>query len=477
MALDRELSLRSRGADWINVAEVERIAMFAAGRSCVVLADPEAKRVNIDRESDVIEAPLVREGTSSSIAFVIPAMSKARIVRAFLSSSAGLINSYHALEKEGIVVLSPVRKRGEALILSGGSLSSVTLELRDSEMVATKTIESGNDISCIDGIARHRAEANFLRLATKNSIGLFPQLVRLEDRSYELIYSTTFFPAYTAAELIFQGRMTGEQLGALVINVYEALRRKIYPLSLEGWRHNRRDANYVQTIRRRTNAMAASQGGDGVDVRRLMAARKVQVNGLDCVPYNRLLDIVESTPRWRDVLTPQGERRFCHGDLILEDILVDGLSATNFRLVDPNPYNQHPLFDVAKTLLSLMIGYEFFYFDNFEIEVKSTHCFDAVDVRVEVARGTYAAEYMQALKIFGEYVETDLASYLEIAKPGLGKQLRMAAALHALAIPWFHLVHHKRGERALAFVAAGLFHATIALDSRNVALEDGGWLG
>ncbi len=53
--------------------------------------------------------------------------------------------------------------------------------------------------------------------------------------------------------------------------------------------------------------------------------------------------------------------------------------------------------------------------------------------------------------------------YLGLDGEQFESQLRMAAALHSLAIPMFHLLHHKSETRALAFTCLGLYHAALAL--------------
>lgn len=473
MAIDREFGLLNVKSLAVDRQELKRVARLASRRSSVVVSPPVATGV----WSNIVVGSPLPALRDLNVAFIIPSLSEGEIFHAFESIQRLRENPYEALERAGIVVVNPARITDDGLLLSGGSLSSVALRFDLGRSIVTKSIRGGPGASEKDGIERHRAEAHFLQHASRNGVDLFPMLLELDEDGQDLSFSTNFVPAYTAAELVFQGRMSGERLGGLLIEVYEQLRQKVYTLLPVGnWRGGA-DISYVATIRRRTDAILWQNDKCGHQVRELLTASEVHVNGRECITYNALLDVLESDAEWNEIVRPQGVKTMCHGDLILEDILVEGVGRSKVTLVDPNPYNQQALFDVAKTLLSLIIGYEFMYFDLFKIDFDSVPEKRQCNIAIEFGAKECGRQYAIAATIFCEYVEQFLAERLGLKVRGITKRLRMAAALHALAIPWFHLTHHRRQARALAFVASGLFHATVAMDDQCMSLEEYGWFG
>lgn len=144
-------------------------------------------------------------------------------------------------------------------------------------------------------------------------------------------------------------------------------------------------------------------------------------------------------------------------------MILSGLCKNDIKLIDPNPYNQHCIFDLAKTMLSLWIGYEFVYFDFFEIATELGRDGQVVVDVVLKERGCME-QYAVAADKFTRYARKRLAKLIGVPQSSFDRVLRLGAALTAMAIPSFHLIRHNQPDRALAFLALGLVNASYALD-------------
>ena len=162
-----------------------------------------------------------------------------------------------------------------------------------------------------------------------------------------------------------------------------------------------------------------------------------------CVSQSKLLGELRNNRAWKTVTNP-AQDRLCHGDLVLEDILVDWKDPKKFKLLDPNPINQSIYFDLGKTLLSLWVGYEFIYYDLFSINEFLIESDGGIRIRIGLGRPDCQKIYEEAANMFMKFVQEQLIGLLGIQSEELESRLRMTAALQALAIPMFHLLHHKR---------------------------------
>ena len=113
--------------------------------------------------------------------------------------------------------------------------------------------------------------------------------------------------------------------------------------------------------------------------------------------------------------------------------------------------------------MNLLIGYEFIYYDEYDISKFTKRNNGELEVRISIRRPDCQTIYRQSYEDFFEYVKEELINYLGLDKSMCHQQLRMAAALQALAIPMFHLLHHQNEARALAFACLGLYYATESL--------------
>jgi hypothetical protein len=370
-------------------------------------------------------------------------------------------NAYELLQRRGILVISPWRMSAEGVTLAGGSYSSVALDIREGRPVVCKRLTSGRTLQP-DREIRQRGESAWLRQLPDDALALFPPVLKTVEDGPELVTVTGFVPGYTLGELVFQRRVDGATLASNLIDVYEAVRERLWrrppiELAVQAVKES-----YPERIARRIETILASTYEADGAVRRLLLADTAIVNGLRCNGVFPLLRVLRRQRRWDAVVHPRG-RALCHGDLILEDVIVSEHAPLGFVLVDPNPTNQHPLFDVCKTMMSLWLGYEPIYFDRFTLAERRSGS-GTVELSVTLDDEDVRCVLATAAELFLNYVECELGDMLRLPSSKWRALLRMGAALNMLAITVFHLLHHGKEERALAFAAAALWHAQVAIE-------------
>lgn len=388
------------------------------------------------------------------VAFVIPPGSGPDVLETLRRRPP---NPYAALQDDhGVLAVSPVRADGQSLVLGGGSYSTVALELEDERPVVRKRVVIEGDPDPDRERHLRRVCSWFARLPP-DVTEVFPRVVRVREDEGWLELVMEFVPGYSLAELVFQGRLTGDGLGARLEDVYRTVQARMWsrpPIDL----HPPCEAGgYLPRIRRRFETIAASGYPASGPVRAVLKSRDVTVNGIRCTPVAELLAELDDAEPWRPAVAPEGAA-LCHGDLTLEAVVAED-SPAGFRLLDPNPRNQHPVYDAFKTAMSLLLRYEFLYFDRFDI------AYDEADgaVRVELTLEEAALQeiYERAAERFIAFAAEELADPLGFPAESVPSLLRMGAAVNMLALPVFHL-HRGDERRALAFAAMGLWHAQAA---------------
>jgi hypothetical protein len=452
MALDRAMTLL-RGPFSESVAgSTTRIAQ-------------ELDRVCSDRKfrpgpRGPLLAPLESLPGNADLALYLPVISTERLASVVERLRQARGNPYQTLDKEGILIIGSAARVDGGLLLSGGSYCDVVLQSHNNRMVITKRLVKNGEASGVDGFQRHKNEADFL-LHMNRICDLFPQGRESVNNGCIYEFETDFFPAYSVGELVFQRMLTGSQLAELLCSLYGQLRSTLYARQPVHTFWPDRDRNYLDKISRRLATICSATEGSETRLVQFLQAPHVRVNGRRCASLATILHTIASDPMWSPIIRPE-TRHACHGDLILEDILLSQGGRQELKLIDPNPYNSNGLMDLAKTMLSLWIGYEFVYFDFFDI---NTEVSAGGEVRVDVKLHSddYGDVYAVAAERFMEYARTELGDFLGISRRSFDRLVYMSAALTALAIPSFHLIRHGRPDRALAFAALGLLHASHAL--------------
>jgi hypothetical protein len=449
MALDRTFRLLSlappRG---LTAEETEALQGASANRWEIV---------------DAGMVPALADTGWSDLALVVrPGGSLAAAIEALCEPEAAAANPYQQLTQHGLLAISPLCPLGDGLLLSGGSYSSVSLRLENGRPLVRKTLQTGAEPD-LDREWRQRQECAWMSRLPASAAEFFAPVVSTQVDGQRLQLVTEFAPGYSLGEMVFQGRFDGGALARTLQHIYAMLSEQIWSLPPLALGLPLKRETYPQRIRRRLTKIESARLSTGSAVDELLSADWVEVNGRRCPSVRGVLAMLEQS-RWSAVVAPRGET-LCHGDLILEDVVIDETAPSGFRLVDPNPCNTHPIFDACKTMMSLWLLYEPIYYDRFSIEAQG--CDGGIRVELRFEDGAAVATYGEAAERFAEFAEVSLATQLGLPASGFRALLRMGAAINMLAIPMFHLLHHEKEQRALAFLAQGLWHAheaTAALD-------------
>jgi|GEM_PF-5605588 len=410
---------------------------------------------------------ILRPGTAATLdaagwgkiaLLVRPGGSVAKAALELSEEASGIPNPYEILHRNGILVVGPVRTFGECLQLSGGSYSSVTLRLEDGVPLVHKRLEVGSD-QHPDREGRQLQECMWVSRLPPRVAELFPPMVSTSTTGSAFELVTEFVPGYSLGEMVFQRRIEADRLAELLEHIYTQVSDRIWSLDPIPVQNPGAGETYLQRINRRLAKIENSDLPSGSPLRELLSSCWIEVNGRRCPTVTGLLTMLRQA-RWGPIVRPRA-RTLCHGDLILEDIVIDELSPLGFCLVDPNPGNTHPVFDVCKTMMSLWLCYEPIYYDRFSIEALSRDGGTAVSLQIEDLE--VAAAFSAAGDRFAEFAELTLAPWLELSRREFRALLRMGAAINMLAIPMFHLLHHRNERRALAFLAQSLWHARQAM--------------
>jgi hypothetical protein len=446
MALDRLFlgdTIAGVRSDWREALET------------IDLSDDAWQIVNADA------LPLLRESSWAELAFIVPPPSRLRLTKLLAelaTPSAPAISVYACLAANSILLVSPFRVLEGGLALAGGSYSTVSLHLENGRPLVRKCLLP-NGQEDLDRDGRQSQECAWMQQLPPAVQDLFVPVIGASEGLAGLEMVTEFIPGHSLAELVFQQQLDGTGLARSLERIYSEISRDVWtqpPIEL-GVPIDRGD--YLERIQRRLGKIKSASASAGGPLHALLEAGHVVVNGCDCDGVDRLLERLASDPCWRPAVTP-GAPRMCHGDLILDDIVSDPHAPAGFRLVDPNPSNQHPMYDVFKTMMSLWLKYEFFYFDRFAITHFSTGRHVEIEIRIDAPHAE--AAYDQAAEQFVAFAGRELATHLGFPSSEVRPLLRMGAAINMLAIPVFHLLHHDREPRALAFAATALLHAELA---------------
>ena len=446
MALDRSVVLRS-GLPGIPVGELTRLVareLERYGPTSLLRLDARASA----RPVDAVIRPLRPGGEAGNLAIYIPRGAFQSIPSIADQLIRRVRSPYAVLDDHGILLINSTTTTVPGRItLAGGSHCTVSLEQRRHGWAVVKTVAKNDQGGNADSLHRHQNEAEWLSAVSRVS-SWFSAVESITDEESSFAFSSEFFPGYSAAELLLHGSLTGGSLANVLIRIYDELKNGFYKRKPVVVRWKDIDVTYVDKIRRRRLSLLEHIGETQPLLGALLTARRIQVNGHECLSLPALLDIVDSEPLWQPVVRPAA-RHACHGDLILEDILLDSgiswrphsdvgsittyhgndpvpqRSRRKIKLIDPNPYNVNAIYDLAKTMLSLWLGYELVYFDMFHLSGKVWDRQDKVTIRISLAETRYQEELKVASARFMAYAQAELAAVCGLRERDFRRSVRM----------------------------------------------------
>ncbi|OGD88659.1 hypothetical protein A2693_02105 [Candidatus Curtissbacteria bacterium RIFCSPHIGHO2_01_FULL_40_12] len=330
--------------------------------------------------------------------------------------------------------------------LDGGSFSEVTLFLYKNKRWRIKKETNSNYNGDIDAGVRLREEAYFLTSLPKEARHLFPKVYgeNSVSKSSRIGYEMEYFPYPTFAQLLFCGNLTAGMALRLLINIYGSLEKTLYSHKS----HIKRDDDYFSRIDRRLERVFRTPSNSGTNLKKILNRTKITIGGFECEGFFPIYEKLRNDKSCRQLLTFP-DYSLCHGDMILEDILINPLDG-DFKLIDPNGQSFSKYYDFAKTFLSLSTYYEHFYFDLFDLNYKTD---GNIDIRFFDDRAI--AVYDNLSGLFWHYLREYSEFYFANDKLWR-RRILFLTALQNIAIVMFHLIKHNNENRAIGFLLTGI---------------------
>lgn len=343
--------------------------------------------------------------------------------------------------------------------LSGGSFAGVKLSLIDEQRwQISKLIR--RDFGDVDADVRLLEEGKFISNLPPQAARLFPK-VHPEDVIEEngrVGYHMEYCPLPTIAELVLSGHITPEQTVDFLAGIYDSMFTRVYCLPENA---GKKDDDYFGRIDRRMERVFETPDHVGQRLKKLLKAEKVKINGKEYPGFASLYKKLCENDDYRKLALPP-DHCVAHGDMILEDILLQPYSA-EFRLIDPNGRSHSRYYDLAKTLLSLATKYELFYFERFTLEYDDR---DITDVHITFDDPELAEAYEEMCDGFWRFLERHAAQFFK-DEPEWKDRLMLLNGLQNLAIVMFHLIRHNREDRAIVFLLMGIKQLNGFFDAQN----------
>jgi hypothetical protein len=189
--------------------------------------------------------------------------------------------------------------------------------------------------------------------------------------------------------------------------------------------------------------------GIGEDLKKLIQLDTVIIDGKEMQGFWKLYEQIKSNKHIKSLAIPP-DSCCSHGDMILEDILLNPYT-NKFKLIDPNGGTHSKYYDVAKTLLSLSTYYELFYFDKFSLEFDK----NGQSVNIHFEDEEIRKYYEEMNSEFWSFIENNANRFFN-GEEKWKLRLMLLNGLQNISIVMFHLIHHKKESRAIAFLLMGI---------------------
>lgn len=355
---------------------------------------------------------------------------------------------YDLLERLGFVAVGSGLSFGDVaadgLPLSGGSVCRTVILPGEASLVVKKTVLRSS-LGVRDSRERHIREFSWLRDCSLHwGIREFPSVLECDLVGPEPSITLEFLPLYTLGERLRQGRESAATLSYRIQDAFLHLEDAVYPR-----RNSRVQESYIDIVARRFEVLVLAS-----ELYWRIWHEGVVVNGKVC-PALKLLLSSELLLGWVAISQPDGGRE-CHGDLILEDILSGDASKSEVitKFVDPNPSNCSVLVDCGKIVMNLLCNYDLLYADRFRLLVSDGG--RLVDLSVSFDDQDLVNILKATAELMIPWCVSLSRRWLEVGSQVTERTLVVQSALHCLALPIFHDLHHGSRDRGLAFAAIGM---------------------
>jgi len=218
-----------------------------------------------------------------------------------------------------LVAASPI----DHVLFKGGSYSTTFAQYDTDHW---KVIKQCKAFGHQDKDLRLRAEMESIANLPTGAQKLFPTILDKKITDSTVRFDIEYVPYYNFAEVVRDGNLTTERLSQLLTNMYDQLFELLYVVRDEN-QPQQELAHYVEIIPERFNEVKGQLSKDNF-LHDFIAAETVIIDGT-------LYPGLQATfQKAKDFLSDkQIPNTHNHGDLILQDVLIDPESG-DFRLVD-----------------------------------------------------------------------------------------------------------------------------------------------
>jgi len=275
---------------------------------------------------------------------------------------------------------------------------------------------------------------------------LFPHILHKELSPDLLRYEIEYVPYHNFAEIVSSGEYDDSELSRCLRGMYDKLFEVLYKPN-PSIHNSVQSLDYVAIIRRRLAEVSQLLSADNF-LHRLLAADELAYNGSRYPGVSKTLQLADAF-----LASKTTPNTYNHGDLILQDILLDPASG-DFRLVDSNGLSTGYIHDFAKTLLCLETKYDLLYDGKFTLDLDLTHA-KAAKAELNYTDQGHEQRLDKMNEYFWDYLETHEAEF-RATLPEWHETLNVLCGLQNIAIVMFHTLHHQKHERAAAFLLNGI---------------------
>jgi len=334
--------------------------------------------------------------------------------------------------------------------LSGGSFATVMLEYsQNHKWSISKLITLKEGQRDIDADVRLLDEAKFIATLPPSIARYFPRVYPedISETATELGYKMEYCPYPTLAELVLSRHLNPEATIEQLANIYDTMFSKVYSCHADNFDQ---DDDYFERISRRIDRVLTTPDHIGARLKRLLREQSLTINGKPVKGFFPMFESLRSDEISKSLVIPP-DYCVCHGDMILEDILVNPHN-NDFKLIDPNRHSYSKYYDIAKTLLSLFSKYELFYFDAFSLNVDK---YNKNDINIVFDDPEMTEIYQEMGEHFWAFLESNAHAFFK-NDPQWRERLILLNGMQNISIVMFHLIQHKNEDRAIAFLLMGL---------------------